>query len=260
MTYADQYFIKGEREQAALLARQIHFLNDEYRSDMDDQIRDVLRRTLVLPEAETDELIAQVCQQATRNLTPDEWQAVVKRDDISYAPCPDLPGSDGAAEFVLRLRSDPMRTDEVQHLSLYVKADTYAGTYIANRFDVQKEGQVVVDHATGLMWQQSGSQEALTYQEAEQYCSDQELADHTGWRLPTVEELLSLVEPEESPDGLYIDLRFDSAQRYVLSADKRQIKDEDSSESAWVVGFTSGNVGWYSLSIIFYVRCVRSGQ
>ncbi|MCP4998500.1 MAG: hypothetical protein GY933_07000, partial [Hyphomicrobiales bacterium] len=110
--YADQHFLKGEREQAALLARQVHFLNHKYQSNLDDQIRDVLRRTLALPEGETEELIDQVCRQARRNLRPDEWKKVVKNENIPYKPCPGLPGVDGAAELVLRLRSEPMLTGE----------------------------------------------------------------------------------------------------------------------------------------------------
>ncbi|MCP4374993.1 MAG: DUF1566 domain-containing protein, partial [bacterium] len=199
VTYADQHFLKGEREQAALLARQASFLNDTYQANIDDQVRDVLRRALALPEEETDELIEQVCRQARRNLTPDEWQKLVKSEKIPYEPCPDLPGSDGAAEFVLRLRSEPMTTEEHQHLSLYVKADQYAGTFIDNRFEAEEEGKVIVDQATGLMWQQSGSEEELTYQQAKEYVqelNDREFAGHADWRLPTVEELLSLVEPE----------------------------------------------------------------
>ncbi|MCP4288850.1 MAG: hypothetical protein GY792_31245 [Gammaproteobacteria bacterium] len=157
VTYADQHFLKGEREQAALLARQAYFLNDAYQANIEDQVRDVLRRSLALPEGETKEMIEQVCQQARRNLTPDEWQKVVKSENIPYESCPDLPGSDGAAEFVLRLRSEPMETEERQYLSLYVKAGGDAGTYIDNRFETQAEGQVIVGHATGLVWQQSGS-------------------------------------------------------------------------------------------------------
>ncbi len=261
VTHADQHFLKGEREQAALLARHAYFLNDSYQANIDDQVRDVLRRALALPEGETDEMIEQVCQQATRNLRPDEWQKVVKSDDIPYEPCSDLPGSDGAAEFVLRLRSKPVTTEERQHLSLYVKADGYAGTYINNRFEAQEEGKVVVDHATGLMWQQSGSDREIIYQETEQYVqelNDEKFAGYADWRLPTVEELLSLVEPERSSNKLYIDPLFDAAQSWVWSTDIRQIKDGVS--SSWRVGFHLGLVYWNYVRYQGGVRCVRSGQ
>lgn len=80
-----------------------------------------------MPEGETEELIKQVCQQATRNLRPDEWQKVVKNENISQELCLDLPDTDAAAKLVLRLRSKPMITQEHQYLSLYVKADLVCG-------------------------------------------------------------------------------------------------------------------------------------
>ncbi|MCP4392275.1 MAG: DUF1566 domain-containing protein, partial [Gammaproteobacteria bacterium] len=257
VAYASEHLAKGKREQAVLVARQAYVLNRQNQGDANEQIRDVLRRTLVMPEGETYELIAQVCQQARRNLTPDEWQKVVKSENIPYESCLDLPGSDGAAEFVLRLRSKPMDTDERQHLSLYVKVDGYVGTYIDNRFEAPveapAEGLVIVDHATGLVWQQSGSEEELAYEDAQKYVEQlktEKFAGYDDWRLPTVEELLSLVEKTKENGDLYISPKFDERQSWCWSNDKR------SSGSAWIVNFTSGYVHWYGL-LDLYVRVVR---
>ena len=252
--YAEQHLREGKREQSALLARQIHFLNQTYKSNIDDQIRDVLRRALALPKAETAELLEQVCQQARRNLTPAEWQNVVKSAQIACQPCPDLPGADGAAELVLRLRSEPLTTEEVQHLSLYVKADSYVGTFIDNRFEAQAEGKVIVDRATGLMWQQSGSEKKLTYEDAQTYVERlkaEKFAGYDDWRLPTVEELLSLVESERQSNDLRINPVFDKRQSWCWSIDK------SSPESAWIVNFSFGDVNWSNLRNSGYVRAVR---
>ncbi|GAK51982.1 WD-40 repeat protein [Candidatus Moduliflexus flocculans] len=262
VTSADQRYMHGEREQAALLARQAHFLNQVYHGNLDDQIRDVLRRTLALPEAETPELLEQVCQQARRNLTPEEWQGYVKNEQIAYQPCDGLPGAEGTANIVLCLRDKPMTTNEVQSLSLYVKADGYVGTFIDNRFELQHDGQVVVDKTTGLMWQQSGSPKELTYDDARKYIESlnqgEGFAGYTDWRLPTVEELLSLMEKETNAGGRFIDPRFDQTQSWIWSADLHQIKGEGSAESAWSVYFNFGVVDWYRLSHGDYVRGVRS--
>ncbi|GAK55247.1 hypothetical protein U27_02079 [Candidatus Vecturithrix granuli] len=219
VTDADQHFYKGEREQAALLARQAYFLNDAYQANIGDQIRDVLQRTLVIPEGETEELLDRVCQQATRNLTRVEWQTVVQNEQIAYQPCLGLKAQDEAG-FVYRLRNKPLPNEEErQHLSLYVKADNYVGTFIDNRFKPQQEGQVIFDHATGLTWQQSGSPEPLTYDQAREYVEGLNLAGYTDWRLPTVEELCSLVKKEQNSNDLFIDRRFDQTQTWVWSAD-----------------------------------------
>jgi hypothetical protein len=93
--------------------------------------------------------------------------------------------------------------------------------------------KVVVDHATGLMWQQSGSPYYMTYAEAEKYIRDlnnQRFLGYNDWRLPTLEEAMSLMEPKKHGD-LYIDPQFDKTQRWIWTGDK------ESAGLAWVVGF-----------------------
>jgi len=60
--------------------------------------------------------------------------------------------------------------------------------------------RVIIDHATGLMWQQSGSPGLDSYNEENTphtYVEELNRAQHAGfadWRLPTIEELASLLE------------------------------------------------------------------
>ncbi len=182
--------------------------------------------------------------------------ADVNRNDIPYTACPNLSGSEG----ILRLRSEPMVTMEHQDLSLNVRADQYVATDIKNLFDVRDE--VIVDLATGLMWQQSGSKEQLTYAGAKVYIEElnagEGLAGFTDWRLPTVEELLSLIDKERYSNDLRIDPRFDSTQTWGWSADLWQKKDEVLAESAWYVYFVDGIVLLGDFDSNHYVRAVRS--
>jgi hypothetical protein len=70
-----------------------------------------------------------------------------------------------------------------------------------------EEGNVVVDRATGLMWQQYGSKEAMDRSEATDYIrqiNQERFAGFADWRLPTVEELASLLEPSGRNDRVYI--------------------------------------------------------
>jgi len=81
-------------------------------------------------------------------------------------------------------------------------------------------------HATGLMWQQSGSPEQLKFgvekREPWEYV-DQLNQQHVGgfsdWRLPTIEELASLLEPIGQHEGLFIDPVFDKTLWVCVSAD-----------------------------------------
>ena len=51
---------------------------------------------------------------------------------------------------------------------------------------------VVIDNNTGLIWQQSPSEETYSYEEAFAHCENLEYAGVTGWRFPAVHELLTI--------------------------------------------------------------------
>ena len=53
--------------------------------------------------------------------------------------------------------------------------------------------KLVIDHATGLMWQQGGSPKEMDYADAARYIRDlnnQKFAGYSDWRLPTLEEAM----------------------------------------------------------------------
>jgi len=56
---------------------------------------------------------------------------------------------------------------------------------------------IVLDHATGLVWQRLPMDGTFTWAEAQRACYFFKLSGgyYMGWRLPLVEELLSLVDP-----------------------------------------------------------------
>ncbi len=125
--------------------------------------------------------------------------------------------------------------------------------YIENSF--KDRGETVVDHATGLMWQKSGSDKPLTYEQAQAYIEElnrKRFAGYNDWRLPTIEELMSLLELEKQSTDLYINSIFDSKQWRCWSADKRSL------ELAWDAHFDYGDVYWHSIVHRLYVRGVRS--
>jgi len=115
--------------------------------------------------------------------------------------------------------------------------------------------KVVIDHATGLMWHQNGS-DKLKWNVAKQWVRVLNSRGHAGysdWRLPTVEEAASLLESSKS-NGLYIDPGFSNKQEWIWTG------DEYGSEGAWGVYFGNGLVFWVNFASEFYVRPVRSGK
>ena len=164
---------------------------------------------------------------------------------------------------VIRLRATPETVSEEEAPERF-GIDGLPGRpleYIQN--DYEEQGEVVIDHATGLMWQKSGSKKELTYTATREYVDKlnrNKFAGYADWGLPTIPELMSLLEPEERNGYLYIAPIFDDKQRWCWSADLRQKKGEGSAESAWLVGFLYGFVNWSFLPSDLYVRVVRSRQ
>jgi hypothetical protein len=123
--------------------------------------------------------------------------------------------------------------------------------YLENDFD--DLGDVVVDRATRLMWQTSGSGYLLAYKEARVYIKTlnrERFAGYDDWRLPKIEELTSLLESEKQVS--YINPLFDTTQAQCWSADTL------SHGPALIVSFNYGQVDWCSLKrSCGYVRAVR---
>lgn len=118
------------------------------------------------------------------------------------------------------------------------------------------DDNVVIDHATGLMWHQPGSDKKMEWEEAKKWVRELNVLGHFGyndWRLPTLEEAASLLEPDET-NGLYIDPLFSNYHEWIWTG------DEYSQVGAWGVHYGSGLVFWVNLDSVFYVRPVRSGK
>lgn len=163
------------------------------------------------------------------------------------------------------LRSQPVENlseEAVQkmlaELDFYDSRWNKMGKGFPNHFEKQQNGQVVYDRASGLLWQQAGSSEYMDYEDAQKYIAKlnrEKFAGHGDWRLPTLEEAMSLVKREHNKDGLYIDPVFAPEQRWIWTA------DEASASDAWVVHFGYGYCGDFDIGVLDYaVRGVRSGQ
>lgn len=167
---------------------------------------------------------------------------------------------------VVALRSQPLdRLTDDQVTKMLVdkafsdKSRNKGGEGIEHQYrPITSQGEaLVIDDATGLMWQQSGSPNYMKHAEAEQYIqnlNNKKFAGFNDWRLPTLEEAMSLMEPAKKSGELYIDPIFDKTQIWIWTADK------ESAGVAWGVGFLDGNCSYYGVNGIFHVRAVRSGQ
>ncbi|MCV6590083.1 MAG: DUF1566 domain-containing protein [Marinobacterium sp.] len=83
-----------------------------------------------------------------------------------------------------------------ESVALYVRGNE---AYGENDFADNGDG-TITDNATGLMWMQSDSVEAMTWKEALEWAENYEYGGHSDWRLPNAKELQSLVDYERAPD------------------------------------------------------------
>ena len=111
------------------------------------------------------------------------------------------------------------------------------GSGFQNKFEEQKEAKVICDHASGLIWQQSSFNEEMTYDEVDTYVAllnRDQFAGYDEWRLPTLEEAMSLMKPNMNNDGLYIDPVFGKHKVSIWTSDTYN------DSRAWVVDFYYG--------------------
>lgn len=114
--------------------------------------------------------------------------------------------------------------------------------------------KIVIDHISGLMWQQTGSEDEMTFEQTRQFVKDlntQRFAGHNDWRLPTLQEAQSLMQVRKNESGLYIDPIFDTKQQWIWTADK------ESASQVWLVNFRFGFNDSFHPDYTIYVRCVR---
>ena len=113
----------------------------------------------------------------------------------------------------------------------------------------------VTDRATGLMWQKGGAQQLMTWIEAKAYAqrvSQEGFAGHSDWRMPTLEELVSLLENEWKSSHLFIDPVFDQSLKYCWSLDTK------GTARAWKTNFHLGFPADFPMSSKNSVRLVRT--
>ena len=133
----------------------------------------------------------------------------------------------------------------------------------------------VTDITTGLMWQKSGSSRSLNHARAKKYIlslNEGLFAGYSDWRMPTVEELASLLKKDKD-NNLHISSVFDSQQKRCWSSDRAEtMHGHENAITVWVIDFRSGEAkraNWYERSrsmgaksyTVFpnnYVKAVRS--
>jgi len=164
---------------------------------------------------------------------------------------------------ILSLRSTPINIySQPQATSIFNLNDNYRPmNYIKQKKYIDHNNDTISELTTALMWQKDGSSIPLNYQSGTNYIkrlNENQYKGFNDWRLPTVEELMSLLEPKKNP--LFINNLFNNKGMHYWSADKLAAKTPfgERVNSAWGVDFSFGYVFWAYLKTENYVKAVRS--
>ncbi|MEJ2164958.1 MAG: DUF1566 domain-containing protein [Desulfobacterales bacterium] len=112
----------------------------------------------------------------------------------------------------------------------------------------------MTDRATGLVWQQSGSEFPITWPQAKAYIENlnsARFAAGSTWRLPTIDELITLLTEFPRGEDHCIEPIFDRTQKSIWSCDRRSFT------AAWYVSIDMGYVAWQDFTGYYHVRAVR---
>ncbi len=198
------------------------------------------QRTLLLKPKEEGHLIS----------TPDkEKERLGEKSRLAYIPkTVTVPEVSLRKEPKLVLEKDIRKM--VSTYGFYDDNLNPAGSF-ANDF-VENGNSTVTDRRTGLMWQKGGSSRAKTWNRGGIYVKQLNrslFAGYSDWRLPTIDELASLVK-REKVDGVYIDPIFYNKQKRCWSSDSPGTSGYKNilmslgmmDRGGWVVNFVSGEI------------------
>jgi hypothetical protein len=142
-----------------------------------------------------------------------------------------------------------------------------------HRFKVLREfgGAAVLDKETGRVWEQSPSTDTFCWTasascpgtglapDALSHCYQLEVGGRKGWRVPSIEELASLVDTSQ---GSPTTPALPAGHPFNVPPTVHWSSTTNASDAsrAWAVGFASGNVFNPLKTASREVWCVRGGQ
>lgn len=115
---------------------------------------------------------------------------------------------------------------------------------------------MIKDTSTRLLWEDTPHvrEAKITQPRARSYCSELRLGDFQDWRLPTIQELLTIIDYRRTSPALMKAFNYVEDESFYWS----QTVVADESDAFWGVNFKRGASSKASEYYDRYVRCVRS--
>lgn len=127
-----------------------------------------------------------------------------------------------------------------------------------NRFVPVLDGEAYCDKETGLVWEASPKAIKLTWESSRRGCTSRKVGGRKGWRLPSVHEFASLLDPSQNNPALPIGHPFKNVQsdQSYWSA----TTDGEFSQRAWMLSFNVGDVFTPNKTATVFAWCARGGM
>ena len=117
------------------------------------------------------------------------------------------------------------------------------------------ERTMIKDARTNLMWEDTPHvrETKITQPRAKEYCIELKLGGFEDWRLPTIQELLTIVDYSRVSPAILKAFSYIEEESFYWT--KTHVADED--DAFWGVNFKRGASSKASEYCDRYVRCVR---
>jgi hypothetical protein len=154
--------------------------------------------------------------------------------------------------------------DQINSLQTTVNGiNTWSQTLpAANRFESVMGGTAVLDKETALVWEKAPDLGRKTWIVASVFCNQRAVGNRKGWRLPTVQELASLLDPGVPSPGptLPAGHPFSNVQPFAYWS---ATAHDGEPTAAWFVTFSGDSPDVFVLVKTFdqpFAWCVRGGH
>jgi hypothetical protein len=131
----------------------------------------------------------------------------------------------------------------------------------SDRFTCIFGGQAVRDNETGLVWERS-PHDQRDWEDAVRTCWQRKVGDRMGWRLPTVEQLASLVDPNAQQPALppghpFVNIQTGNFLTTAYWSSTTDVRTAFLPDQAWEVRFANGSTGDSGKQVQLFMWCVR---
>jgi hypothetical protein len=120
-----------------------------------------------------------------------------------------------------------------------------------DRYTINSSQGLVTDVRTGLIWQQTPSAMQYAWADANTYCRGLTIGGMTGFRIPSLKELMTLVDPTRVRPAIDPKVFPSTPLEWFWTASNRY------SVGTASVSFETGGTGYFAGTNLLRVRCVR---